>query len=135
MATTVCIPAHADDASIVVSHAWTPIQAQSGVDTALYLRIENHGKDADALTRARCPVATFTEKKVVDIGEGVPAPRTVTSVPLPASSTTDLTPKTGFVALLQTTEALPVGTSFTCTLTFRIAGSIDVAVVAATAAP
>jgi copper(I)-binding protein len=55
---------------IAVSGAWTPPNAEIGSDTVLGMVVTNDGADADALVRVSCPVANFSEKRQIDIGEG-----------------------------------------------------------------
>ncbi len=118
-----------------ISKAWVNVQSAAGVDTALMMVLTNTGDTADSLIRTRCAAATFTELRVVDTGEGVPAPRVVKAIPIGAKSSVTLTDQTAYVALLQITQALPAGTKFDCTLTFRQAGPRDVHVVAAKTQP
>jgi copper(I)-binding protein len=53
---------------IAVSDAWTPPNAEIGSDSVLGMVVTNDG--ADALVRVSCPVANFSEKRQIDIGEG-----------------------------------------------------------------
>jgi copper(I)-binding protein len=119
--------AQADTSTIAASQAWTPVQAQAGVDTPVYMSLANTGNRPDTLLRVRCPVATFTEFRVLDHGEGVPAPRLVKSLPV-AVGQSALNPDGPRIMLLQTIEPLPTGARFTCTLTFQNAGSVGVAI-------
>lgn len=118
----------ADGAGVEVSGAWVTAQADAGADVALSMTILNRAAQADALLRVRCPVATLTEQRVVDKGEGPPTPREVRALPVAAGGPTVLGTDTAYVMLLQTAEALPQGSSFGCTMTFRNAGAVAVTV-------
>ncbi len=113
---------------IEVSDAWVAAQPGAGADVALSMTVLNRAADDDALLRVRCPVATFTEQRVVDRGEGPPTPREVRTLPVAAGGPTVLGTDTAYVMLLQTAEALPPGGSFGCTMTFRNAGAVAVTV-------
>jgi len=77
---------------LVVSDAWVPAADEVGRDLPLLLAIRNEADFPDALMRVRCPVANFFEKHTVDRGEGSPAMRPISSIPVPASSTVVLKP-------------------------------------------
>jgi len=83
----VCLPSYGVMAgSLQISKAWTP-EGQIGSDAPLLMTIANQGSEADSLLRARCPVANFLEKHTVDRGEGAPAMRAVSSIPVPPNRT------------------------------------------------
>ena len=109
-----------------VSQAWTPA-AERGANTPLYMVVTNAGA-ADALLRARCAVANFTEEHTVDQGEGFPSMRPVKSIPIAAEGITQLGVDGNHVMLLQTTRALAEGETFTCSISFRDAGRQDIEV-------
>lgn len=111
-----------------VQGAWVPPSAQAGVDTGLYMTIHNEADDADALVRASCPFANFSERRAVDVGEGGLADRSIPNIPVAAHATLELGPKTFHVGLIQTRDPLTAGQSFTCNLTFRRAGPMEVRV-------
>jgi len=110
---------------LVVSDAWVPAADEVGRDLPLLLAIRNEADFPDALMRVRCPVANFFEKHTVDRGEGSPAMRPISSIPVPASSTVVLKPDAYHVMLLQIRQPLAVGEHFKCTLVFQKAGSIE----------
>ena len=122
------VKAFAADGSLGVSQAWAPAAA-AGEDTALYMVVRNGGA-ADALLRVRCAVATFTELRTIDRGEGFPSKRTVKAIPIAAEGVTSLTPDGYGVALLQTTRALAPNDAFDCVVMFRDGGrqTVDVTV-------
>ena len=127
------MPAMAADAqsAIEISNAWTPAAAQTRVDTPLYMAIANRGEEPDTLLRVRCPVADFAEKHMTDRGEGGYAMREVKAIAIPAANTVTLAPRGAHLMLLHTTQALPPGETFTCSIVFQKAGAISVDVMVA----
>jgi copper(I)-binding protein len=118
--------ARADSAQLAVSNAWSPPQAKTGADVPLYMNIANSGA-ADALLRVRCPVANFTEKRTIDLGEGAPSSREVKAIPIPAGQTM-LRADGSYVLLLQVTQPLAPGETFSCKLAFQSGESREVEV-------
>lgn len=118
--------ARAESGPLSVSDAWVPAAAASGATVPLYMTVTNTGA-ADALLRIRCPVANFTDKRVMDVGEGGVSAREVKALPLPVGKT-DLKADGAFVQLLQTTQPLAAGDHFDCHLSFKSGTSLDVPV-------
>ena len=123
------ILAQAAPAGLELSGAWVPATDGKGADVPLYLTIANHAEQPDTLMRVRCPVAQFTEKRTVDRGEGGAAGREVRSIPVPAHDTLALEAEGFHIVLLQTTQPLKVGDTFTCSLAFQQAGAQELNVV------
>ena len=117
-------PAHADEI-IAISDAWVPANEQVGSNVALSMTIKNQSDTADALLRVRCPAANFAVKHTVDRGEGAPAMREVSAIPIAAGGTTVLKPDAYHVMLLQTRQALAAGDAFNCSIVFQKAGTIE----------
>lgn len=124
----------ASAADLAVSKAWVAPSETVGANTVVSMTVRNDGP-ADALLRARCPFANFSEKHAIDLGEGAPAMRTVPNIPVPAHSTLTMTSSGYHLMMLQTTETLRVGAKYTCSVTFRTAGAMDIEVKVAEAAP
>ncbi len=122
-------------ADLVVTNAWVPPAGAAGKDVVLSMTIQNDSGDADALVRASCPFANFSEKRTVDRGEGAPAARAIPNIPVPAHSTVTLEPTGYHVGLLQTREPLSEGAEFVCSITFRKAGPVEVKVKISPSAP
>jgi copper(I)-binding protein len=116
-------PATAQDESFVVSDAWVPAMDQVGRDVPLLMTIRNNTSSPDALMRVRCPIANFSERHAVDRGEGAPAMRPISSIPIAATSTVVLKPTEHHVMLLQTRQPLQVGERFNCSVVFQKAGT------------
>jgi copper(I)-binding protein len=110
---------------LTVSDAWVPATDEVGRDVPLLVAIRNETDSPDALMRVRCPVANFFEKHTVDRGEGAPAMRPISSIPIPAGSTVVLKPTEYHVMLLQIRQPLAVGGRFNCTLIFQKAGALE----------
>ena len=106
---------------------WVPA-VEIGRDVPLLLTIRNETSSPDALTRVSCPIANFSEKHIVDRGEGAPAMRAISSIPVSANSTIVLKPTEYHVMLLQTRQTLAIGESFSCALVFQKAGTIETSV-------
>jgi copper(I)-binding protein len=102
-----------------------PPAEPAGGDVPLLMTIKNEADVADTLVRVGCPVANFTEKHIVDRGEGAPAMRAIPAIPIAANSTIVLKPDGYHVMLLQTRQALAEGETFTCTVVFQKAGTIE----------
>jgi periplasmic copper chaperone A len=124
VAALIATPVAADEA-IRVSEAWVHAADQVGGNVALSMTIKNEADAADALMRVRCPVANFSEKHIVDRGEGAPAMRAIPSIPVAAGTTTVLKPDAYHVMLLQTRQALVAGEAFNCSIVFQRAGTIE----------
>jgi periplasmic copper chaperone A len=108
-----------------VSDAWVPAADEIGRDVPLLVVIKNQTDTPDALMRVRCPVANFSEKHTVDRGEGAPAMRAISSIPIPSASSVALKPTEYHVMLLQIRQPLVVGERFNCALVFQKAGTIE----------
>jgi periplasmic copper chaperone A len=126
--TAIAPAASAESEAVAISDAWVSPAEQAGGNVALSMTIKNEGAAVDALLRVRCPIANFSEKHIVDRGEGAPAMRAIPSIPIAATDTTVLKPDSYHVMLLQTRQTLSVGEVFNCAIVFQKAGTIDVEV-------
>jgi periplasmic copper chaperone A len=111
--------------AVKISQAWVPPAERVGGDIPLLMTIKNDADTADTLVRVRCPIANFSEKHIVDRGEGAPAMRAIPAIPIAANSTIVLKPDGYHVMLLQTRQALAEGETFTCAVVFQKAGTIE----------
>jgi copper(I)-binding protein len=109
--------------TLQVTNARVPASDAIGIDLPLLMTIRNDATEADAILRVRCPFANFSEKHIVDRGEGAPAMREVKSIPIPQNKTTELKPDGYHVMLLQTRQKLTDGETFTCAVVFQKAGT------------
>jgi copper(I)-binding protein len=115
----------AGQGKLEVTDAWVPVAEEVGVDVPLLMTIKNELAEPDALLRARCPVANFYERHTVDRGEGAPAMRPVSAIPIPASSTLVLKASEYHIMLLQIRQPLQVGDRFKCSLAFQKSGTLE----------
>lgn len=89
----------------------------------MLMTITNGAAEADALLRVRCPFANFSEKHIVDRGEGSPAMRSIPSIPIPPNKAIILKSDSYHVMLLQTRQRLVDGERLTCSIVFQKAGT------------
>ncbi|WP_245320986.1 copper chaperone PCu(A)C [Bradyrhizobium sp. NAS96.2] len=111
--------------SLQISDARVPAVDKDGGDLPLTMTIRNEADSADALLRVRCPVANFSERHIVDRGEGAPAMRSISNIPVPAKGTLELKRDSYHVMLLQLRQALTPGETFKCAVVFQKAGTIE----------
>jgi periplasmic copper chaperone A len=102
-----------------------PAANRIGIDVPLLMTIKNSSDDADSLLRVRCPVANFAEKHTVDRGEGSPAMRAISSIPVAPRTRLVLEPDQYHLMLLQTRQPLVAGETFNCSVDFKKAGTIE----------
>ena len=117
-------PAHGAE-TITISDAWVPAIEQVGGNVALSMTIRNTSDIADALVRVRCPAANFAVKHTVDRGEGAPAMREISAIPIAAGGTTVLKPDAYHIMLLQTRQPLAAGDALNCSIVFQKGGTIE----------
>ena len=118
-------PSFAAGELLQISNAWTPPADREGGDQPLLMTVTNDSDSADALVRVRCPVANFAEKHTVDRGEGAPAMRAISAIPIAAKSTVELKKDGQHVMLLQVRQILAPGATFNCSIIFQKAGTIE----------
>ena len=111
--------------SLQIVDARVPAVDKAGGDLPLTMTIKNEADSADALLRVRCPVANFSERHIVDRGEGAPAMRSISNIPVPAKGTLELKRDGYHVMLLQLRQALTPGETFKCAVVFQKAGTIE----------
>ena len=136
--TTLATPSGAADTpvgGIDPSKAWTQATTSATGDAPLYMTITNRASVPDSLLRIRCPtdLADFTVKHATDRGEGGTAMREVKSFEIPAGGTLTLAPGGDHLMLLSVRQPFHQGDTFTCSLVFRTAGTVTVAVTVAAA--
>ncbi|PDT74874.1 hypothetical protein CO675_23865 [Bradyrhizobium sp. C9] len=111
--------------SLQIVDARVPAADKEGGDLPLTMTIKNEADSADVLLRVRCPVANFSERHIVDRGEGAPAMRSISNIPVPAKTTLELKRDGYHVMLLQLRQALAPGETFKCAVVFQKAGTIE----------
>src|ERR1700749_4062237 len=115
----------AGNEALQISNASVPPGDRQGIDLPLSMTINNQASDPDALLRVRCPVANFSERHIVDRGEGAPAMRSIPNIPIPAKATLELKRDGYHVMLLQLRQVLAPGETFKCAIVFQKAGTIE----------
>jgi copper(I)-binding protein len=120
------IPATAES-PIGVEKAWSRATAP-GVEIGVgYLTIKNGGDVADRLVSVTTSVAEKTEMHQTQMKEGKMEMRPVPDgIPVPAKGTVTLEPAGYHLMLMGLKAPLAKGSTFTGTLTFEHAGTIDV---------
>lgn len=119
------LPALAGNNSLHISNAWVAASDKLGADVPLLMTIKNDAENDDVLLRARCPFVNFTERHIVDRGEGAPAMRSIKSIPIPAKKTVELKADGYHIMLLQTRQTLVEGTKLACSVTFQNGGTVE----------
>ena len=119
------LPALAGTGSIHVSNVWVSANDKLGADVPLLMTIRNDAADDDRLLRVRCPFVNFSERHIVDRGEGAPAMRSIKSIPIPARTTVELKADGYHVMLLQTRQKLVEGAQLTCSVIFQNGGVVE----------
>ncbi|MGB3045276.1 MAG: copper chaperone PCu(A)C [Xanthobacteraceae bacterium] len=119
------LPALAGTGSIHVSNVWVSANDKLGADVPLLMTIRNDAADDDRLLRVRCPFVNFSERHIVDRGEGAPAMRSIKSIPIPARTTVELKADGYHVMLLQTRQKLVEGAQLACSVTFQNGGVVE----------
>jgi periplasmic copper chaperone A len=113
---------------ITVADGWTPPNPEIGSDAVLGMVVTNDGAEPDAVVRVSCPVANFSEKRQIDIGEGGKSARAIHDIPIGAKSKVTLNGAGFHVALLQMRQKLEQGEDFPCSVSFRRSGTLQVQV-------
>jgi copper(I)-binding protein len=120
------VPAAAEN-SILVDNAWsraTPPGVEIGVG---YLTIKNDGGTPDQLVSVSTPVAETAEIHQTQMQDGKMQMRPVPDgVPIPAKGTVTFEPAGYHLMLMGLKAPLEKGSTFTGTLTFEHAGTVDV---------
>jgi copper(I)-binding protein len=120
-----CPALGAGNESVHISNAWVTASDKLGVDAPLLMTIQNDAVEDDALLRVRCPFVNFSERHIVDRGEGAPAMRSIKAIPIPAKKTVELKADGYHVMLLQTRQKLVEGTKLACSVTFQNGGVVE----------
>jgi len=120
---------------IVVSEAWARPTSDGmmgegdmhgmGMSSAIYLKIASNAGE-DRLLGATSTVSATIETHTVENADGVMKMFKVDGIPVPANGTVELKPGGYHLMLLDMAEPLAAGDTFTATLQFERAGSIEV---------
>lgn len=125
-------PAAATDAAakaaIDVSQAWTRATPGRSTTAAIYLRIVNASKDADALNGVESENAAHATVHTTTTTNGVARMDAMRSLPIAQASTVTLVPGGAHIMLEGLKAPLKQGESFIITLVFAKAGKISATV-------
>jgi periplasmic copper chaperone A len=130
-----------DHTAIHLENAWarrTPPMAQqeqgshggsalSPDNSAVYITVQNHGQEPDALISAATAVATAAELHEVIQKDGKMVMQPRSQFDVPAGGTLEMKPGSYHIMLLGLKQALKPGDTVDITLTFQKAGEMSVA--------
>lgn len=114
---------------LVLHHAWaraTPAGAKTG---AVYVRIENHGMAEDKLIGVASDIAAKVEVHNMTMDNGTMVMGPAGELPIPMHGTLELAPHGLHIMLMGLKKPLSEGDTFPVTVTFEMAGAIDLQVV------
>ena len=110
---------------IVIGHPWSHPTADGMPMGVAYFTLTNHG-DSDALLSAQTPVAASVEFHQTSIADGMARMRPLTQIDIAAGATVRVKPGGIHLMLVDLKQPLVVGTRVPLTLTFRVAGKVEV---------
>jgi len=119
---------HYEAGDLHIGHPWsreTPPNAQTA---AVYLSVQNHGKEADQLLSAETPAAARVELHEHIHENGLMKMQQVPSVDIPAGEKVDFAPGGLHLMLFAPTRHYADGERFPLTLHFARAGAVEVEV-------
>jgi periplasmic copper chaperone A len=133
---SIAASASARDFTIKGLHITHPFARPTVAGTAagaIYLTIENSGKETDWLVKASSPIVQTVELHSMTIDGGIMRMREVAGIEIPPGKKVTMTPgghePSGFHLMLnKLTKPLKEGDEFPLTLTFRKAGTVEVSV-------
>lgn len=114
---------------LLMQHAWaraTPAGAKTG---AVYVRIDNHGMDADKLVGVAGTIAAKVELHNMTMDNGTMKMGPAGQIEIPSHGSVALEPHGLHIMLMGLTKPLTEGDTFPVTLTFEKAGSVELQVV------
>ena len=114
---------------LLLHHAWaraTPAGAKTG---AVYVRIDNHGMEADKLISVAGDIAAKVEVHNMTMDGDTMQMGPAGEIEIPSHGTVDLAPHGLHIMLMGLTKQLNEGDPFPVTLTFEKAGKVELQVV------
>ncbi|MBX3596897.1 MAG: copper chaperone PCu(A)C [Rhizobiaceae bacterium] len=110
-----------------IIHPWSRETPNGAKVAAGYVKIVNHGKQADKLIAASGTIASKTEIHEMSVdSSGVMTMRPVESVEIPAGGEVELKPGSYHIMFMGLTDPKKKGDKFSGSLTFERAGKIEV---------
>ncbi len=128
------LPAAAHDFTVgdlAISHPWARASAGKAKNGAAFMTLANNGQAADRLVKVSTPVAMKASLHLSVMEGGLMHMRPVEAVEVKPGEPTVLKPGGLHVMLMGLKAPLEEGETFTLTLTFEKAGSVDVRVTVA----
>ncbi len=111
-----------------VDQAWARAAKAGAATTAAYLRITNHGQQADRLLAVAVDVAERAELHEQQNDQGVLRMRQIPSLAIAAGDTVAMQPMGSHIMIVGVRQRLAAGEQFTLQLQFEHAGSLKVPV-------
>ena len=119
----------ASGAAALDHHEGTPEATPDAVSTgAAYLVVTNNGDEDDAIVSASTDVAMTVELHTIDDDDGVMTMRPLERIEIPVGESVSLEPGGLHIMLIGLVESLEPGSSYSLTLEFERAGTVDLEV-------
>lgn len=112
--------------NMTIDHPWSRPTAEGMPMGVAYFTLTNRGKAEDALTAAETPVAARVEFHQTQLTDGMARMRPLTQIAIGPGKTVKVEPGGIHLMLVDLNRALEAGDSIPMTLTFRIAGKVEV---------
>lgn len=112
---------------LVITGAWSRQSPMAADVAAGFLTIANKGQEDDRLIKAETAISAVTQLHDMKMeGDVMKMVEVAGGIPVPAGSTVELKPKSLHLMFMGLAKPPVEGESFTATLTFEKAGSVEV---------
>src|SRR5688500_13721160 len=112
--------------NMTIDHPWSRPTATGMPMGVAYFTLTNRGNTEDALTTAETPVAARVEFHQTQLIDGMARMRPLTQILIAPGRTLKVEPNGIHIMLVELTRALEAGESIPMTLTFRVAGKVQI---------
>jgi len=126
---------HYDAGDLHIGHPWSRETPPNAPTAAVYLTIDNQGKQADRLLSAETPAAARVELHEHVHQDGLMKMQAVAEVAIPAGEKVQFAPGGLHLMLFSPTKHYQDGERFPLTLNFAYAGKVEVEVLVQKNAP
>ena len=124
---TAAVGAHEfERGDLVIRHPWSRPTAPGMPMGVAYLSITNNGKVEDTLIAASSPAAAHVEMHQTTISEGMARMRPLQEIAIGPGKSVQIAPGGIHLMLVDLKAPLTAGASIPLTLTFRVAGKVEV---------
>ena len=113
--------------ALVISHPWSRPTAAGMPMGVAYLSITNNGKTEDVLIAVSSPAAARVEMHETTLSEGMARMRPLREIVIPPGKTVRIAPGGIHLMFVDLKAPLALGATVPLTLTFRVAGKVEVA--------